>query len=129
MAFFAIFNGDLDFLSEKTSIFKSSPITCNCSIAAGLYTSQATIKVFLPFFVRYLPSLPQNVVFPDPWRPDKSITFGFPSKFNSADSPPIKSVSSSATIFVRSWPGETEIKTFWPIALSFILEVISLATL
>ena len=66
IAFFAIFNGDLDFLSEKTSILRSSPITCNCSIAAGLYTSHATNKVFLPFLVRYLPNFPVNVVLPDP---------------------------------------------------------------
>ena len=49
-----------------TGIFNCAPTTCNCFIAAGLYTSHATNNGFFPCFLNRFASLPAVVVFPEP---------------------------------------------------------------
>ena len=50
-------------------------------MAAGLYTSHATSRGFIPFDFRCAANLPENVVLPEPWSPAIRITLGEPVKF------------------------------------------------
>ena len=54
----AIPNGSLTSSSLYTSTPTDSPTTFSCSIAAGLYTSQATRRTFFPFDVVSYASFP-----------------------------------------------------------------------
>ena len=64
------------FSFAKTGIFKLFPTTCNCLIAAGLYTSHATNNGFFPCFLNKFASFPAVVVLPEPGRPTNSIIVG-----------------------------------------------------
>ena len=62
----AIATTSFEFSFAYTGIFSCEPTTCNCFIAAGLYTSHATNSGFLPSFLRRFASFPAVVVFPEP---------------------------------------------------------------
>lgn len=64
IACLAILTTSFEFSFANTGIFNCEPTTCNCLIAAGLYTSQATSNGFLPCFLSKLASFPEVVVFP-----------------------------------------------------------------
>ena len=76
IACFAIWTTSFDVSFANTGMFNCLPTTCNCFIAAGLYTSHATNKGFFPCFLSKLASLPDVVVLPDPWSPTSIITVG-----------------------------------------------------
>ena len=57
----AICTTSLVFSFAYTGIFNCAPTTCNCFIAAGLYTSHATKSGFLPCFLNIFASLPEVV--------------------------------------------------------------------
>ena len=64
IACLAIFTTSFEFSFANTGIFNCPPTTCNCLMAAGLYTSHATSNGFLPCFLKRLASFPAVVVFP-----------------------------------------------------------------
>ena len=66
IACFAICTTSFEFSFANTGMLSCAPTTCNCFIAAGLYTSQATSNGFLPSFLSRLASLPAVVVLPEP---------------------------------------------------------------
>ena len=101
IACLAICTTSFDPSFANTGIFNWLPTTCNCLIAAGLYTSQATNNGFLPCFRRRLASLPAVVVFPEPCNPTNIITVGgLGVKFILLSVPPKSSTNSSFTILI-----------------------------
>ena len=68
---------------------------------------------FLDFFVlRYCASFPENVVLPEPCKPDIKMTEGVAERLMPSASPPMSSVSSSFTILTINWPGCKVVSTF-----------------
>ena len=131
-ACFAILTTFFSFSFAYTGILSSDPITCNCLMAAGLYTSHATIRGFFPCFLNKLAILPHVVVLPEPCKPTIMIivgSFWFGLKFILLSFPPSKSTNSSLTILITCCPGVKDFNTSCPNALSCIFPINSLTTL
>ena len=79
----------------------------SCSTAAGRRVSQAASATLLECSSRrWRASFAAAVVLPEPCRPAIMITVGgLAEKLSGAALPPIRLVSSSATIFTTCWPG------------------------
>ena len=130
IACFAICTTSFEFSFANTGMLSCAPTTCNCFIAAGLYTSQATNKGFFPSFLSRLASLPAVVVLPEPWSPTSIIIVGgLGLKLIFASIPPSSSTNSSFTILTTCCPGVKDFKTSWPRAFSWILAVNSFTIL
>ena len=105
---------------EKTSTPCFSPLICNCSIAAGRYTSHAARSVFLPLVLSLPAILAVVVVLPAPCKPTIMITVSsLPGrKAISVVSEPMRFTISSFTILITICPGLSPLITSWPIARS-----------
>ena len=130
IACFAICTTSFDCSFAYTGIFNCAPTTCNCLIAAGLYTSQATNNGFLPCFLNRFASFPAVVVLPEPWSPTSIIIVGgFEEKLTLLSVPPNNSTNSSFTIFITCCPGVNDFKTSCPKAFSWIFDMNSFTIL
>ena len=130
IACFEIFTTSCEFSFAYTGIFNWAPNTCNCFIAAGLYTSQATNNGFLPSFLNIFASFAAVVVLPDPCKPTIIIIVGgFGDIFILASVPPNNSTSSSFTILITCWPGVNDFRTSCPNAFSWIVAINSFTIL
>src|SRR6266481_5907118 len=104
--------------------------TLSCSRAAGRSTSTETSSGRCPPFLSQLTSLPEVVVLPEPCSPAMSTTVGgCEANFSLAVSLPRVSTSSSRTILMTCSPGESAVRTSWPMALAWMRSMRSLTTL
>ena len=111
-------------------MFNCAPTTCNCFIAAGLYTSHATSNGFFPCFLNKFANFPAVVVFPEPCKPTSIIIVGgFGVKFTLLSTPPNNSTNSSFTIFTTCCPGVNDFSTSCPNAFSCIVFINSFTIL
>ena len=103
--------------------------TCaSCSRAAGRYTSVETTIGRWPCSPSHLPSLPVEVVLPEPCSPQISHTEGGREENCGRASRPSRSASSSRTIFTTCWSGESCSSTSEPSAFSRTCAMNSSAT-
>ena len=116
----AISAGLFLFPMENTSTPCFSPLICNCSIAAGRYTSQAASSVFFPLVFNLPAIFAVVVVLPAPCRPTIIMTVSsFPGRNAiSVVSEPMSLTISSFTILMTICPGLRPLITSCPIARS-----------
>mmetsp|Transcript_26034 Transcript_26034/g.70506 ORF Transcript_26034/g.70506 Transcript_26034/m.70506 type:complete len:307 (-) Transcript_26034:67-987(-) len=103
---------------SNTGTFIPLPSFCSWSMAAGRYTSVATISTFFFCFVSSRASFPQAVVLPTPCKPAMRMTWGKPCSRSFAPLLPISSTSSSLTVLMNAMSGVTPTMTSWPKAFS-----------
>mmetsp|Transcript_10166 Transcript_10166/g.17710 ORF Transcript_10166/g.17710 Transcript_10166/m.17710 type:complete len:237 (-) Transcript_10166:137-847(-) len=103
---------------SKTGTLMDAPSFCSCSMAAGRYTSVATMSTLFFCFMRYSANFPQAVVFPTPCRPAIRMTCGKPCSKSLLPLLPINSVNSSLTVLMNWTSGVTPGMTSRPSAFS-----------
>mmetsp|Transcript_25133 Transcript_25133/g.63754 ORF Transcript_25133/g.63754 Transcript_25133/m.63754 type:complete len:324 (-) Transcript_25133:60-1031(-) len=103
---------------SNTGTSMALPSFCSWSMAAGRYTSVATIITLFFCLSRYSASLPHAVVLPTPCRPAMRMTWGKPWLRSLDPLLPISSTSSSATTLTNWVSGLTPSITFCPSAFS-----------
>mmetsp|Transcript_6365 Transcript_6365/g.14124 ORF Transcript_6365/g.14124 Transcript_6365/m.14124 type:complete len:207 (-) Transcript_6365:393-1013(-) len=92
---------------SNTGTSMALPSLMSWSMAAGRYTSVATISTLFLDFFRYRASLPQAVVLPTPCSPAMRMIWGKPCSRSLEPREPISSTSSSLTTLMNAMSGVT----------------------